>query len=88
MDDEVVRTGFILVLIFSFGAIAILIQRRSAKIGAVAILAIMPFLYLFGIVFIEGEVDVAFERFSNELVVGVLASIIGGLILLAIRKNK
>lgn len=72
---------FIMLLAASFAGIAVLITRGRAKPGVVMILIFLPFLYYFGMGFIDSGFPHGFDSLSSGLVVGVIASLIAGLIL-------
>jgi len=86
-ESELFGFGFLIILAATIAGIGVMINRRTAKTGSIAILVIIPFLFLFGIPFLRGEIPREFEPFSNSLIVGILSSVIGGLILIGLIKK-
>ena len=80
-------------IVFFFGIVAalttlgVLLRRGDAKPGVVAIIIALPFVFLFGIPLLGGEMPTGVGDFSSTLVIGILGSIIAGLILMGIRKK-
>ena len=88
-DPRLVSLGFFIGICASLTGVAILIIRGRAKPGVVAILIIIPFIFLFvfGRPILRGEMLVGYERFSRALIIGIISSVIGGLIVYGIAKK-
>ncbi len=86
-DPEVAAIGLVIVIAAVFVGIAKLAEQRRAKPIPVAVLLLMPFLYLFGIQIVYGGIPPQFSTFSDGIVVGVISSLIAGVILAAVFKR-
>jgi hypothetical protein len=86
--DKVIGLGFFAVLILSLGATADLINRGRAKPGIIAMLLISPFLFLFALpMVLKSELPEWTGTLPSKVVIGVICQVIGGAILLSIRKK-
>ena len=86
-DPNIGGIGFVALLAIAFAGIANLIKRGTAAPGVVVILLIMPFLYLLGLPMLEGEMPLEADSFSSTLIIGIIASVIGGIILSALKRK-
>lgn len=65
------------------------IDLGTAKVGSAIIILILPFVYLVGISSIEGgDLTLGLQQHSNTLVMGVITSVLGGLIVHAVTKRR
>jgi hypothetical protein len=84
-NPELEGACFAIILVACFITVGILIAR-GAKSGVIIIALLMPFVYLFCLPFGYGETPEWLEPVSAKLVVGLIASLIAGLLIRQIRK--
>ena len=87
MEQELLGLGLIIVIGSALAAIAKLIQRGKANPGVVLILLLLPVLFIFGISVQERGLYQGFSDLSGKLLIGVIASLIAGIILIGIKKK-
>lgn len=87
-NDTIVSFGFVIILALVLVGIAKLSKRGEAKPVVVLILLLMPFLFLFAIPIVHGEMPEWSIPLSGKFIVGVICSIVGGLIVWGITKKK
>lgn len=87
MDQEFLGLALIIVIGAALTGIAKLIQRGKANPGVVLIILLFPFLFIFWIKVQEGGVPQRLGDLSGELIIGVIASLIAGIILIGLKKK-
>lgn len=87
MDQEFLAFALIIIILASITGVAVLINRGAAKPGVVVIILLMPVLFMFWIHLLKGGIPRRYGSLSGELIIGIIASLIAGLILLGIRKK-
>jgi hypothetical protein len=87
MDQKFLGLAIMIIIGSDLAAVAVLIKRGEAKPGVVAIILILPFVFIFGIQLQENGMPQGASNISGELVIGVIASLIAGIILLGLRKK-
>ena len=79
--------GFVVALGMSLAGVGVLIGRGTARPGNVVIILLMPLFYLFAIPIMAGEMPEWSLALSSKLVLGIICSIVAGLIVRGIRKK-
>ena len=87
-NETIVSFGFVIILGLVLAGIAKLSMRGEAKPVVVLILLLMPLLFLFGIPIVHGEIPEWSITLSGAIIVGIICSIVGGLIVWIITKKK
>ncbi len=87
MDEKVFGFCLFVLIAAVLAGIAKLIQRGRANPGVILILLLMPVLFIFGMQLIYEGVPRGYSDLSDELIIGVIASLIAGVILMGIRKK-
>ena len=87
MDQEILALALIIIIGASLTGVAVLIKRGAAKPGVVVIVLLMPVLFMFWIHLREEGIPKGYGSLSSELIIGVIASLIAGIILLGLRKK-
>ena len=78
---------FVVVVIITVTGMAIMIGRGGYKPSAFLIILLMPLIYLFGVPIIRGEMSDWAVPLSSKIVLGVISSVIAGLIIHGIIKK-
>ena len=87
MDQKLLGLSLIIVIGAALAGIAKLIQRGKANPGVVLILILLPVLFLFGVSVQDRGIPQGLGDLSGSLIIGVIASLIAGIILLGIKKK-
>ena len=87
MDQRFLGLALIIVIGSTLAGIAKLIQRGKAKPGVVLILLLLPVLFVFWIQVQESGIPQGASDLSGELIIGVIASLIAGIILIGFKKK-
>ena len=87
MDQQFAAFAIVVVIGFALASIAILIKRGEAKPGVVAIILLLAVLFVFYIEFKEKGLPEGSGSLSGGIVIGVIASLIAGVILLGLRRK-
>ena len=87
MDQQFLALAIFIVIGSALAAIAILIKRGEAKPGVVAIILLLAVLFIFYVEFKEEGLPQGSGSLSSGIIIGVIASLIAGIILLGLRKK-
>ena len=87
MDQQFAAFAIFVVIAAALGSIAILIKRGEAKPGVVAIILVMAVFFVFWMEFKEKGLPEGSGSLAGAIVIGVIASLIAGIILLGLRKK-
>ncbi len=87
MDQKILGLSIIIVIGASLAAIAKLIQRDKAKPSVVFIILLLPVLFIFGMQVQERGLPQRISDLSGNLIIGIIASLVAGIILMGIKKK-
>ncbi len=87
MDQKFLGLALIIIIGAALAGVAKLIQRGEAKPGVVLIILLLPILFIFGIQVQERGIPNNSGDISGELIIGVIASLIAGVILMGMKKK-
>lgn len=88
MDQKFLGLALIIIIGDAIADDAKLIQRGEAKPGVVLIILLLPILFIFRIQVQERGIQNNSGDISDELIIGVIASLIAGVILIGMKKKQ